>query len=126
MRANRHKRFLLRGIFAGFVTLASIAPTALASQRLHAPDQVKAPVRTVVVNPVYPEAARQAKIQGIVILQIVIGEDGAIATANVVRSVPELDQAAIDAVLQWRFEPTLLNGSPVEVEMNVTVNFSLS
>ena len=77
------------------------------------------------VNPVYPEDAKAAGIEGIVVLDVVIGENGSVIEARVIRSIPELDQAAIDAVLQWQYEPTLLNGEPVEVEMNVTINFTL-
>jgi TonB family protein len=54
-----------------------------------------------------------------------IGEDGSVEDARVLRSIPLLDQAAIDAVMQWRFRPTLLNGKPVPVIMTVTVNFTL-
>ena len=85
---------------------------------------MRPPTKLVDVKPEYPEDARAAGIHGVVILDIVIGEDGSVIEARVIRSIPELDQAAIDAVRQWRFEPTLLNGEPVEVEMNVTVNFT--
>jgi protein TonB len=74
---------------------------------------------------VYPEDARAAGIEGVIVLKIVIGEDGSVIEARVLRSIPELDQAAIDAVSQWQFESTLLNGEPVEVEMNVTLNCTL-
>ena len=77
------------------------------------------------MNPVYPEDAKAAGIEGIVVLDVVIGENGSVIEARVIRSIPELDQAAIDAVLQWQYEPTLLNGEPVEVECNVTINFTL-
>ena len=76
-------------------------------------------------EPVYPQTARDAGVQGVVILEIVIGEDGAVANARVLRSIPLLDQAALDAVRQWRYEPTLLNGVPTSVIMTATVNFSL-
>ena len=58
-------------------------------------------------------------------MRIVIGEDGSVRNAVVVRSVPMLDEAAIESVLQWQYQPTLLNGVPVEVEMFVTVTFAL-
>ena len=58
-------------------------------------------------------------------MRITIGEDGSVINVVVVRSIPMLDQAAIESVLQWQYEPTLLNGVPVEVEMIVTVNFTL-
>jgi protein TonB len=60
-----------------------------------------------------------------VILEITIGKDGSVASARVLRSIPELDQAAIDAVLQWVYEPTLLNGEPIDVKSIVTINFTL-
>jgi protein TonB len=123
MTFNPHRRL---GIIVALVALASAASSALAARRLHAPDQVKAPTITVKVNPVYPQAARDAKIEGIVILEVVIGEDGSIVSTTVVRSIPELDQAAIEAVVQWKYQPTLFNGAPVEVQMFVTINFSLS
>jgi periplasmic protein TonB len=55
----------------------------------------------------------------------VIGEDGTVIGTSVLRSIPALDQAAVDAVRQWVFEPTVLNGEPVEIEMAVTINFTL-
>jgi protein TonB len=78
------------------------------------------------VAPVYPPAAEAANVQGVVILELVTGTDGTVIQATVLRSIPLLDQAALDAVTQWRYEPTLLNGAPVEVIMVVTVNFTLA
>jgi len=95
------------------------------SQRLKVGGAIKPPRRLVNVNPEYPEDAQAAGISGVVLLQIVIGEDGSVIDAQVIRSIPELDQAALDAVYQWQYEPTLLNGEPVELEMTVTINFTL-
>ncbi len=78
------------------------------------------------VPPQYPPLARQARIQGIVVLAAVIGCDGAMQSLRVVSGHPLLVPAAIDAVKQWRYRPYLLNGSPVEVETQITVNFVLS
>jgi protein TonB len=64
-------------------------------------------------------------VQGVVILETVIGPDGKVQDARVLRSIPLLDQAAVESVRQWEFTPTLLNGSPVPVIMTVTVQFSL-
>jgi len=61
-----------------------------------------------------------------VILETLIGVDGKITNARVLRSVPMLDQAALDAVMQWEFTPTRLNGQPVPVLMTVTVQFTLT
>jgi TonB family protein len=77
------------------------------------------------VRPQYPPEAQQARIKGVVILEIVVGADGKVTSANVLRSIPMLDQAAIDAVRQWEFTPTLLNGVAVPVIMTVTVDFNL-
>jgi TonB family protein len=77
------------------------------------------------VNPVYPPAAREAKIAGVVILEAGIGADGRVLSARVLRSIPELDDAALDAVRQWEFTPTLINGVPMAVTMTVTIQFSL-
>ena len=60
------------------------------------------------------------------ILEALIAEDGSVRNVKVLRSVPLLDAAAIDAVRQWRFTPTLLNGIPVQVIMSVTVSFTLN
>jgi len=103
----------------------AISP-GLQQGRIRVGGAVKAPRKIVDARPVYPEHAKEAGIQSIVRLDIVIGEDGSVVDATVLQSIPELDQAAIDAVLQWRYEPTLLNGQPVEVAMVVTINFSLS
>lgn len=86
---------------------------------------IKVPTKIKDVRPVFPEEAKAAGIQGVVIIEAVIDPSGKVATAKVLRSVPPLDQAAIDAVLQWEFTPTLLNGAAVPVIMTVTVNFTL-
>ena len=86
---------------------------------------VRAPQKLREVNPVYPPIAQSARMQGIVIIEATIDADGHVTNARILRSVPLLDQAAIDAVRQWEFTPTLLNGVPVPVVMTVTVNFTL-
>ena len=76
-------------------------------------------------KPVYPPLARQARIQGTVILHAIIDKDGNVAELQVVSGHPLLVQAALDAVKQWRYKPTLLNGDPVEVDTTITVTFSM-
>ncbi len=76
-------------------------------------------------DPVYPPIAQTARVQGIVILECTIGTDGRVTDVKVLRSVPLLDQAALDAVKQWTYTPTMLNGQAVAVIMTVTVNFAL-
>ncbi len=88
--------------------------------------QIRAPQKVVNVAPVYPQEAQDARVQGVVIIEAKIGADGSVAEAWVVRSIPMLDQAALDAVRQWRYSPTLLNGAPVPVIMTTTVNFTMA
>ena len=87
--------------------------------------QIREPRKLRNVKPEYPAIARQARVQGIVILECTISPQGRVANVVVLRSIPLLDQAAIDAVRQWVYEPTLLNGVPVPVIMTVTVNFKM-
>jgi protein TonB len=87
---------------------------------------VKPPTKMKHVSPAYPDIARSAGVQGVVILETIIGSDGKVADARVLRSIPLLDQAAIDAVMQWEFTPTLLNGQPTPIIMTVTVQFTLN
>jgi protein TonB len=77
------------------------------------------------VQPTYPPLAREARIQGTVLLQAVIGKNGKIDDLQVVKGHPMLVAAALAAVKQWRYKPYLLNGAPVEVETQITVNFNL-
>ena len=78
------------------------------------------------VAPVYPELAKRAGVEGIVIIECTIDPQGRIAGARVLRGHPLLDAAALEAVRQWRYRPTLLNGAPVSVVMTVTVKFFLA
>ncbi|MGA2267481.1 MAG: M56 family metallopeptidase [Bryobacteraceae bacterium] len=78
------------------------------------------------VRPVYPPEAKQAHIQGVVKLRALIGKDGAVQNLEVISGHPLLVQAALDAVKQWVYQPTLLNGEPVEVVTQIDVNFTLS
>jgi TonB family protein len=86
---------------------------------------IKPPTKLKNVNPVYPQEAQDAKVQGVVIIEARIERDGTVGRARVLRSIPMLDDAAVDAVRQWEFTPTLLNGAPMPVMMTVTVNFTL-
>jgi periplasmic protein TonB len=87
--------------------------------------QIEAPKKIKDVPPVYPAIAQASRVQGVVILEALIGVDGRVNDVRVLRSHPLLDQAAIDAVKQWMFKPTKLNGEPVPVVMTVTVDFRL-
>ena len=93
---------------------------------LHVGGVIKAPQKIHHVAPVYPTIAQAARVSGTVIIEALIAEDGSVRDVKVLRSVPLLDSSASDAVRQWRFTPTLLNGVPVQVIMTVTVTFNLN
>ena len=86
---------------------------------------IREPQKIRHVAPVYPTIAQRAGVHGTVILEAVIGEDGRVRNLRPLRSVSLLDEAAMEAVRQWQFTPTLLNGQPVPVVMTVTVTFTL-
>ncbi len=77
------------------------------------------------VEPDYPELARQARVQGLVLLRVTIDEKGDVVKIEVVRGHPLLVDAAVKAVRQWKYRPTLINGNPVPVIATVTVPFAL-
>ncbi len=104
---------------------SAVAGTAPTSAPVRVGGSIMEPKKLKHVPPVYPEIAQANRVQGVVILEAVIDPAGYVSYAKVLRSVDLLDQAAVDAVRQWEFTPTLLNGVPVSVIMTVTVNFSL-
>jgi TonB family protein len=87
--------------------------------------EVKPPELIKQVDPVYPDEARKAGIEGIVILEAKADEEGNVSDARILRSIPALDQAALDAVKQWKYEPMLIDGKPHKIVFTVTVRFSL-
>ena len=87
---------------------------------------VKAPVKIFGPQPTYTEIARKARIQGVVIVQAIIDKQGNVTNIKVLKGLPMgLEQAAVDAMKQWKFKPATLNGKPVTVYYNLTVNFKL-
>jgi protein TonB len=86
---------------------------------------IREPRKVKNVPPVYPEFAREARLQGVVILECVISPQGRVEAVKVLRGVPTLDEAAVEAVRQWAYTPTLINGVPTSIVMTVTVNFML-
>jgi protein TonB len=86
---------------------------------------IREPKKVKDVAPVYPNIAMAAKIQGVVILECQLSPQGRVESVKVLRSVPTLDEPAVEAVRQWVYTPTLINGVPVSVVMTVTVNFVL-
>ena len=77
-------------------------------------------------KPIFPSLARTARIQGTVVLEAIISKDGTVENLRVLEGHPLLVDAAIEAVKQWRYRPTLLNGEAVEVQTTITVNFRLN
>ena len=89
---------------------------------------IKQPTKTKDVRPVYPEAMREAGLEGVVPMEAIIGVNGRVVSVRVLSAqvAPEFAASAITAVKQWEFTPTLLNGVPVEVQMAVSVTFGLT
>jgi protein TonB len=112
------------GVVGGVVGGLPDAPPPVQAVRVGG--QIKEPKKLKNVAPVYPDIAKQARVQGIVILECTISPQGKVTDVKVLRGIPLLDAAAIEAVKQWVYTPTLLNGVPVPVIMTVTVNFRLS
>jgi TonB family protein len=102
---------------------AAVSKSGMAPVRVGG--NIRVPTKVKDVRPLYPPAAQSAGIQGVVIIEATIDVDGRVGDAKVLRSIAELDQAALEAVRQWEFTPTELNGVLVPVIMTVTVNFSL-
>jgi protein TonB len=89
--------------------------------------QLPEPPRKIVdFRPVYPDLARKARVEGTVILESVLDTSGNVTQLRVIRSVPLLDQAALDAVRQWKYTPTIYGGRPVSVLMTITIRFTLN
>jgi len=115
------------GVIGSVLSSTPVAVPKIATpQRVRVSSGVVSGLLVRKVNPVYPPLARQARIQGVVILQAEISKDGNIENLQLISGHPMLAPAAIDAVKQWKYRPYLLNGEPVEVETQVQVNFTLS
>ncbi len=112
------------GVVGGVVGGLPDAPPP--PQAVRVGGQIKEPKKLKNVPPTYPDIAKQARVQGVVILECTISPQGKVTDVKVLRGIPLLDAAAIEAVKQWVYSPTLLNGVPVPVIMTVTVNFRLS
>src|SRR5712664_880106 len=115
------------GVMGGILSSANAAiPKVATPQRVRVSTGVATGLLIKRVTPNYPQLAKQARIQGHVILQAEISKDGTIQNLQLISGHPMLAPAAIEAVKQWRDKPYLLNGEPVAVETQVDVNFSLS
>jgi len=124
---------VLGGIIGAVPTAAPPPPppppkkeTKAAPQRIRVGGNVQAANLVSQQRPVYPPLAKQARISGTVELSAIIGRDGRVQDLKVVKGHPLLVQAALDAVKNWVYRPTLLNGEPVEVSTTIDVNFTLS
>jgi len=115
---------VLGGIIGGVVSSLPPPPKA-APARIRQGGNVQQARLLNMVRPVYPPLAKQARISGTVRLHAIIAKDGSVIQLEVVQGHPLLVQSALDAVRQWRYQPTLLNGEPVEVDTTVDVVFSL-
>jgi len=118
--ADKDGEFLM-----GFNLAAGTQAQATSAGPLRVGGNIRQPAKIRDVRPVYPADARDAGVMGVVIIEAVIGPNGKVTDGRVLRSIPGLDAAALGAVLQWEFTPTLLNGEAVSVIMTVTVNFTL-
>jgi len=115
------------GVMGGILNSANTAiPKVATPQRVRVSTGVATGLLIKKVTPNYPQLAKQARIQGTVVLQAEISKDGTIQNLQLISGHPMLAPAAIEAVRQWRYKPYLLNGEPVAVETTVQVNFSLS
>jgi periplasmic protein TonB len=115
------------GVIGGIISSTPVAvPKVATPQRVRVSQGVSQGLLVKKVQPTYPPLARQARIQGQVILQAEISKDGSIENLRLISGHPMLAPAAIDAVKQWRYKPYMLNGEPVAVETTVMVNFTLS
>jgi periplasmic protein TonB len=104
----------------------TVAPKIATPQRVRVSSCVGSGLLVRRVNPTYPPLARQARIQGVVLLQAQISKTGDIENLTLISGHPMLAPAAIEAVKQWKYRPYLLNGEPVEVDTQIQVNFTLA
>ncbi|MGH9578998.1 MAG: energy transducer TonB, partial [Terriglobales bacterium] len=114
------------GVLGGIISSTPVAVPRIAPSRVRVSQGVVQGNAISQPKPLYPQMARMARVQGSVVLQAVISKNGNIENLRVVSGHPMLTQSALDAVRQWRYRPYLLNGEPVEVETQITVNFNLA
>jgi protein TonB len=114
-----------QGITAGNGPAVPPPPKAATPARIKQGGAVTAAAIITQTKPAYPPLARQARIQGVVVLHAIIDKEGKVAQLEVVSGHPLLVQSAIEAVRQWRYKPTQLNGEPVEVDTTIQVTFQM-
>jgi protein TonB len=114
------------GVIGGIISSTPMVPKVATPQRIRVSQGVTQGMILRKIQPAYPPLARQARIQGPVVLQAEIGKDGSITNLRLISGHPMLAPAAIEAIKQWKYKPYILNGEPVEVETTITFNFTLS
>ena len=107
------------------LALTPVEATGQPAEPVRVGGPIPPPQKTKDVKPIYPADAQKARVSGVVVVELTLGEDGKVRNATILRSVPMLDQAALDCVRQWQFTPTVVSGKAVPVLMTVTVNFAL-
>jgi protein TonB len=121
----RSRDFSIDG-FGGAVRMSAPPPSLAPAEPVRVGGTILTPRKIKGAAPIYPAAARAARLGGVVLVEAIIGRDGRVRDARVARSQPLFDLAALDAVRGWRYTPTLLNGEPVEVVLTVAVTFALN
>ena len=114
------------GVLGGVLASANSAAPRIEVKKLRVSAGVQASKLISQPKPLYPPIAKQARVQGTVVLAATISKSGTIDNLRVVSGHPMLTQSALQAVRQWKYQPTYLNGEPVEVETTINVNFSLT
>jgi protein TonB len=125
VRAWEYEPTIVDGVAVPVITRVAVEFKLTPPAPVRVGGAVKPPAQIRRVSPPYPPDALSAGVQGVVIMEATITVDGKVSDVRVLRSIPLLDQAAIDAVRQWEYAPTILNGAPVPVIMTVTVNFAI-
>jgi protein TonB len=113
------------GVVGGVVGGLPDAPPPPPTRPVRVGGEIREPRKVVDVAPVYPDLAARAHVEGVVIIEATIDPRGKVANATVLRGVPVLDEAALEAVRKWVYTPTLLNGVPTPIIMTVTLRFVL-
>jgi len=116
----------MNGVIGGIANSAAIVPKIATPTRVRVSQGVTSGLLIVHPQPTYPPLAKQARISGAVVLQAEISKDGSIQNLHVISGHPMLIQNALEAVKRWKYKPYILNGEPVEVETQITVNFTLA
>ena len=115
------------GLVGGLGEAPAVSSPATAEPTIYVVSgELERPNKLVHIDPVYPGIASVARVEGLVILEATIDGEGNVENVRVVRSIPLLDAAALDAVRSWKYEPTIIGGKPVPIQMTVTVKFALA